>query len=258
MLFRNLVIMSLAVIGGLLTGCNRPADGAKELVFDMPRSKQNLGEVNTQYLLQLPKDYDKDKTKQWPLILFLHGSGERGNDISKVKWHGPPHLVAKGRDLPFIVVSPQCPSGKQWVPVELAALLDQVESQYRVDTNREYCTGLSMGGFGTWALATEFPQRFAAIAPICGGGDPKNAGRIASLPIWVFHGAKDDDVPIACSQAMVDALRQAGGNPAFTIYPEAEHNSWTATYADERLFQWFLANRRGQAPVPPPSTQPAK
>src|SRR6185312_8308672 len=121
------------------------------------------------YLIYQPADYDKQD--KWPLLLFLHGAGERGDDLELVKKHGPPKLAAEGKDFPFIVVSPQCPKDRWWEPIELVALLDDIGSKYKVDADRIYVTGLSMGGFGTWRLAFYAPDRFAAIAPICGGGE---------------------------------------------------------------------------------------
>ena len=196
-----------------------------------------------EYLLSLPADYGQSR-KSWPLVLFLHGSGESGNDLNKVKVHGPPKLVDENGPFPFILVSPQSP-GRGWNPDVLNALLDSVMKKYRVDKDRVYLTGLSMGGYGTWALAAAHPEKFAALAPICGGGDPAEAGKLARLPIWVFHGAKDTTVPPKRSEEMVAALKAAaGGNPRFTLYPEAGHDSWTATYADPEFYKWLLAQKR--------------
>jgi len=209
---------------------------------------QKPGQLNTQvkvrmnYLLSLPKDYDKQDS--WPLLLFLHGSGERGDDLELVKKLGPPKLIAAGKHFPFIVVSPQCPKGRWWEPIELVALLDKISSRYKVDADRIYVTGLSMGGFGTWRLAFYAPNRFAAIAPICGGGETYWAERFAHLPVWAFHGAKDTGVPPARSQAMIDELRKNGGKPKLTIYPKAGHNSWTETYNNPKLYEWLLAQKR--------------
>ena len=201
--------------------------------------------VRLNYLLYLPKNYqEQDK---WPLLLFLHGAGERGDDIEKVKIHGPPKLIAAGQDFPFIVVSPQCPADGWWEPIELNALLDDVVRRYKVDEDRVYLTGLSMGGFGTWQLAAYAPQRFAAIAPICGRTDPRIAKRVAKLPAWVFHGALDKAVPVSGSEVIVAAIQKAGGDPRLTIYPDLEHDSWTVTYANPELYEWLLQNRRRPA-----------
>ncbi len=153
-----------------------------------PARLETQVKVELSYLLYLPQDYDQRES--WPLLLFLHGSGERGDNLELVKKHGPPKLVAEGRDFPFIIVSPQCPKDRWWEPIELLALLDDLAGKYKVDADRVYLTGLSMGGFGTWRLAFQAPERFAAIAPICGGGEKYWAKRMASLPVWAFHGAQ--------------------------------------------------------------------
>jgi predicted peptidase len=217
---------------------------------DQP-GEQTTAQLDTQvrvqlgYLLYLPKDYDKQKS--WPLMLFLHGAGERGNDLELVKKHGPPKLIAAGKEFPFIVVSPQCPKGCWWEPMELVALLDEISGKYKVDPDRIYVTGLSMGGFGSWRLAAYAPERLAAIVPICGGGETYWAREFAHLPVWAFHGAKDTGVPLERSQAMVDALKKSGGDPKFTIYPDAGHDSWTAAYDDPELYKWLSAQKRGKS-----------
>ena len=201
----------------------------------------------TDYLLYLPKDYDKQE--KWPLMLFLHGAGERGTELDKVKVHGPPKLIAAGKEFPFIVVSPQCPPEQWWNIDVLLALLDDIEKNYKVDKERIYVTGLSMGGFGTWSLAARAPERFAALAPICGGGEPYWAERFSHVPIWVFHGAKDEAVPLVRSEQMVAALKKENAEPRFTVYPEAKHDSWTETYDNPELYEWLLKQTR--VPKPP-------
>ena len=203
--------------------------------------------VDLNYLLYLPRDYSSSKT-DYPLILFLHGAGERGEDLEKVKIHGIPKIVEQQEDFPFIAISPQCPIDRWWVDpwlIEaLNALLDQTIAKYRVDESRVYLTGLSMGGFGTWALSMMYPEKFAAIAPICGGGMPWMAFRIKDIPVWAFHGAKDETVPIQKSEEMVAALKKIGGNIKFTVYPEAGHDSWTETYNNPELYKWFLEHQK--------------
>lgn len=194
------------------------------------------------YLLSLPADYNHSK-QRWPLVLFLHGSGESGTNLDKVKTHGPPKIVEANGPFPFILVSPQS-SGRGWNPDVLNGLLDALIKSYRVDKDRVYLTGLSMGGYGTWALAAAHPEKFAAIAPICGGGNPADAPKLAHIPTWVFHGAKDNTVPIKRSEEMVEALKAAGGDPKFTVYPDAGHDSWTATYDNPEFFKWLLAQKR--------------
>src|SRR5665213_531661 len=193
------------------------------------------------YLLFLPQGY-RESQQRWPLMLFLHGSGESGANLAKVKAHGPPKLVESTPDFPFILVSPQSP-GRGWNNQTLTALLDDVVSKYRVDSSRIYLTGLSMGGFGTWSLAAAHPERFAAIVPICGGGKPADAAKLAALPIWAFHGAKDPTVPVERSREMVAAIKAAGGNVKYTEYPEAKHDCWTETYQNPELYKWLLAQK---------------
>ncbi|NCO40294.1 MAG: hypothetical protein AUJ96_29865 [Armatimonadetes bacterium CG2_30_66_41] len=200
--------------------------------------------VSANYLLYLPEGYE-DTDEKWPLLLFLHGAGERGGDLEKVKLHGPVKLVEQGKGLPFVVVSPQCPENRWWDVESLDALLDQIVATYRIDEDRVYRTGLSMGGFGTWALAIARPNRFAALAPICGGGAPRLTRHLAHIPAWVFHGAKAEVVPLSESQNMVEALKSFGGDVRLTVYPEAGHDSWTAAYDNPDLYAWFLSHRRG-------------
>ncbi len=196
--------------------------------------------LSANYLLYLPKDYS-DGNKEFPLVLFLHGMGERGTDLEKVKTHGIPKLISEGKEFPFIVVSPQCPDEYFWNDDLLLALLDDVEENYRVDKNRIYVTGLSMGGHGTWTLALADPDRFAAIAPVCGWSHPVEFQKIANKPIWIFHGAKDFVVPVSASEQMAEKLKSVGGaNIRLTIYPEATHDAWTETYNNEELYKWFL------------------
>jgi predicted peptidase len=205
--------------------------------------------VKLNYLLYLPPDYEQKES--WPLILFLHGAGERGDDLELVKKHGPPKVVERGKPLPFIVVSPQCPLGGWWSSkqLELTALLDEIEAKYKIDKDREYLTGLSMGGFGTWSLAGYSPKRFAAIVPICGGGEVLLRRGLGDMPIWVFHGAKDPVVGLKRSEDLVAALKW-NKHLKFTVYPDALHDSWTETYNNPQLYEWLLSHKRGMpAPV---------
>ena len=205
---------------------------------------QVVKDVRLRYLLYLPPGCGVGK-KRWPMMLFLHGAGERGGRLSTAKKHGPPKLIDAGRELPMIVVSPQCPSGQWWSADALTALLDEVAGQHPVDAGRVYLTGLSMGGRGTWTLAIEHPERFAAIAPVCGWGEPFAAFRLKSMPVWIFHGARDPVVPVVKSEEMFAALRRAGNRRVrLTVYPDAEHDSWSETYANPELYAWMLRHRR--------------
>jgi predicted peptidase len=205
-------------------------------------------QVKLDYWLYLPPAYGQDSQHKWPLILFLHGFGERSPDLELVKKHGPPQSLSIHDDPRFMVASPQCPAGSWWTfELEaLNALLDDLIGQYAVDVDRVYLTGLSMGGFGTWHLATLRPERFAAIAPICGEGVPALADRLKHLPIWAFHGEADDVVPVSFTQTMVEAVTFYGGNVKYTGYPGVGHDSWTQTYANPELYEWFLRHRRSQ------------
>ncbi len=201
--------------------------------------------LSCDYLLFLPDGYGENK-QGWPLMLFLHGAGERGSDLNKVKIHGPPKIVEKQKDFPFIVVSPQCPEDDWWTDkIEvLINLLDDIVARYNIDTERIYLTGLSMGGYGSWALAAEYPERFAAVAPICGGGNRIMAFRLKDIPVWAFHGAKDNVVPLKQSEEMVNAIKARGGAARLTVYPDAGHDSWTETYNNKELYDWFLKHRK--------------
>lgn len=209
--------------------------------------------VTLAYWVHLPRGYATDTSQSWPLVLFLHGAGERGDNLDRVLVHGPPRLARDGRDFPFILVSPQCPAGHRWDPEALLGLLDEVQTRYRVDGQRVYLTGLSMGGFGTWALASRYPERFAAIAPICGGGQTidvllaplERQQALRGLGVWAFHGARDKVVPLEESERMVAAFRRVGvPDVKLTVYPEAEHDSWTETYNNPELYEWLLRHQR--------------
>ncbi|MFM1767716.1 MAG: hypothetical protein RJA22_245 [Verrucomicrobiota bacterium] len=253
---RRLLLLALApalLLPGALADAASPAapDMQQSLQFKATASRK----LSSQYLLFLPQGYSpaKRETKQWPLILFLHGAGERGSQLQKVAAHGPPKIVKSRPDFPFIVVSPQCPADEVWDNDTLIALLDHVVGQHKVDPRRVYLTGLSMGGYGSWSLALRHPERFAAVAPICGGGNTidillasrRNAAALRSLPFRAFHGAKDTVVPLAESERMVNALKRAGVKQIdLTVYPEAGHDSWTEPYGGQELYDWFLQHAR--------------
>jgi predicted peptidase len=239
---RNIYLLLLLVTFVAASGCGGEKvtinTGQHAMVFE----KDIVKKAELAYWLYLPDDYLK-VDKQWPLIMFLHGAGERGDNINDVLLHGPPKLAFQGQDFPFIIISPQCPESMGWKDKidDLAALCDYISDTYSVDKSRIYITGLSMGGFGTWGLIAKYPDKFAAAAPICGGGDEDSGPILKNLPIWVFHGAKDKVVPMSQSQEMVDAIKEAGNeNIKFTVYPDADHDSWTETYNNPELYEWFL------------------
>ncbi len=199
------------------------------------------------YVVYVPKEY-KAGTPH-PTILFLHGAGETGDDGKHQVDVGIGPAIKKAEDKwNFIVVFPQKPKGKgyNWMEHEklILDIMEKTKKEYAVDEKRYYITGLSMGGYATWALTCKYPDTWVAAAPICGGGNPADAAKIKDLPIWNFHGDKDNAVPIKKSQDMIDAIKAAGGNPKFTIYPGVGHNSWVKAYEEEKLYEWFLEHSR--------------
>ena len=192
--------------------------------------------------------YTPDTAVNVPLVLFLHGAGERGDKLEKVKAHGLPNVLATRNPFPepALVVAPQC-SANSWWTLELSALeslLDTVQTQYPVDPTRIYLTGLSMGGYGVWHLALKDPARFAALVPVCGGGVPALAAKLKNLPIWAFHGEADDVVPLSASTKMAEGLKRTGGNVKLTVYPGVGHNSWAKAYSEPELYTWLFAQPR--------------
>jgi len=198
------------------------------------------------YLLTFPEGYHDDPTEEWPLILFLHGAGERGDDLDYLMVHGMPRMYNQLEKFPFITVSPQCPANTTWNSLisNLRILLEEVMETYNVDEGAIYLTGISMGGRGAWELAMTYPEMFAALAPIAGGGDPANIANLIDIPVWAFHGDADNVVPIEENIRMVDALEAIGGDVEFTVYPRVGHDSWTQTYENPELYEWFLGHMR--------------
>lgn len=209
------------------------------------RSQKNQAH-SCHYLVFLPKSY-KSQGQPSPLLLFLHGSGERGQDLQLVKKHGPPKLVTKRPDFPFVVVSPQVRPGERFNAAALLDLIDHLQATYNVDKKRTSVTGLSMGGAGTWAVANAAPERFSAIVPICGTAkiEPK---RFLKLPTWVTVGGKDRASLVESLQKTVANLRDRGAPIRFTLYPQLGHNCWDATYDNPKLYEWLLAQSTDKRP----------
>lgn len=202
-----------------------------------------------------------------PLVLFLHGAGERGDDNAAPLKHAAVEFHRRQDKHPCAVLVPQCPAEQKWVEVDWSGqegtgtfpakpseplrlsieVVDGLIAAGRVDPDRIYVTGLSMGGYGTWYAAGMPGSRFAAAAPVCGGGDPAWAKRYVGLPLWVFHGGDDPIVSVNRSREMVAAVKAAGGNPDYTEYPGVDHDSWTPTYADDAFHDWLFAQRRPRA-----------
>ena len=209
---------------------------------------------------------DYDTIRKYPLVIFLHGSGERGKDNNaQLKWGVMNFATDQNMKLhPCFVIAPQCPDGMDWAsfpgrkdsngkllqpsparPMELLILLiNKFVKQFSVDTNRIYITGLSMGGFGTFDAIECYPHMFAAAVPVCGGGDVTRAASIAHIPIWIFHGAEDAGVDPVLSLSMTEALTKAGAHPGFTQYPETGHFSWIAAYSDPMMMEWLFRQHK--------------
>lgn len=197
------------------------------------------------YLAYIPIGYEDGN--DWPLLLFMHGSGEKGTDIAVLESQGIPKELKHGRSLPFIILMPQIPKNSKWsAPIVqdfLEKLIDEWVVTRNVDKSRIYLTGVSMGGYGTWNLATRCPRKFAAIAPFCGGGDHLKVDTIKHIPVWAFHNRFDPIVPcIETTEDMVHHLQKVGGNVKFTIKDSSDHDCWSEVYKGQELFDWFLSH----------------
>ncbi|MCF6128828.1 prolyl oligopeptidase family serine peptidase [Flavobacterium sp. AS60] len=205
-------------------------------------SKEVITKLELNYILQLP-DSQKDK---FPLLVFLHGSGERDSDLESVKNHSPftyQNLIKK----PLALLAPHCPKGIQWDTTALYKLIIDISSKYNIDKSRIYLTGLSMGGWGTWKLAEEHPELFAAIAPVCGPVDDymlEDAVKLKDLPIRIYHGALDDLVSPTYAITMHQELKKVNANAQIFIFSNDNHNSWDSTYSDPKFYEWILAQHK--------------
>lgn len=232
-------------------------------VYDAPAIRYTGGEYrDVEFKYRLLKPAAVEAGKRYPVVLFLHGAGERGDDNKSQLKYLPEWLAAAERreKFPCFVIAPQCPSERKWSDVDWGTrkspefkdkptdamqvainILDEVVKKFPVDAKRQYLTGLSMGGYGTWDLAMRQPDRFAAIAPICGGGDPTQGAKIKHLPIWAWHGDADFAVPVERSREMIAALEKAGGKPKYSELKGVGHDSWTAAYTSkDNLLPWLF------------------
>ena len=259
----------MSALLGLLAGATFVDEVWAATEDPMGYSEQTIElEENGQPLLfryRLLRPATVEPGKQYPLVLFLHGAGERGNDNSSQLQYLPTWLAGAAwrQQFPCFVIAPQCRAEHRWSAfnwsdkkssplaaeptTDLAAAiaaLEKVSASEPVDPDRVYLTGLSMGGYGSWELAARMPERFAAVSPICGGGDEAQAKKLTSLPIWCFHGGADQVVPVARSRAMIAAIEAAGGKPKYTEFPGVGHDSWTPAYRDSGLLEWLFAQRR--------------
>lgn len=254
------IVLATSLLGGMMSTVE--GAGVADERFETRVFKTENGSLP--YRLLRPKGYDS--TKRYPLVIFYHGAGERGDDNVKPLVHGMNDFASDDvmEKYPCFVIAPQCPEGDQWVdapwsadshkmreqptkPMQLSLdLVTSLQAEFSIDERRLYVTGLSMGGFGTWDALQRYPNRFAAAVPICGGGDPAFAKQLAHIPIWAFHGDADTAVKPIRSRDMINALKAAGGSPKYTEYPGVGHNSWAATYANRDLYAWLFAQKRRQ------------
>jgi predicted peptidase len=258
MLSRSVLLLGLLAV----TLSVSDAIAADNLDRFEPRTFTGADGNKLNYRLLKPKDYDPNR--KYPLVLFLHGAGERGDDNQRQLVHGMNDFASDevmGK-YPAFVVAPQCPNGKKWVEVDWGAAkhtapdqpstslqlafetLASLQKEFSIDDSRIYVTGLSMGGYGTWDAAERKPDYFAAAAPICGGGDEGNAKKLAKLPIWAFHGDQDGAVKVERTRRMIEAIKAAGGEPKYTEYAGVGHNSWSQTYRNPEFYAWLFAQQR--------------
>ena len=200
-----------------------------------------------EYLIYFPDDYNNEE-KKYPLLLFLHGAGERGSNLDLIKRHGIPKRIEEGVNFPFITIAPQCRDGIWWSNSEnidiLEKLMQKLILELRIDKKRIYGTGLSMGGFGILELALRVPLLFTALVPICGGTITNALGSLEKTPIWLFHGEKDDVIPIESSLLIYEYLKGKNINIHLTIYPNVLHDSWTRTYESKEIYDWLLSFKK--------------
>jgi pimeloyl-ACP methyl ester carboxylesterase len=196
------------------------------------------------YLISAPTDYERNPDQRWPLLLFLHGTYECGDDLTKLETQGPEGFRNQGGKLPFVVVSPLCPARSSWNPGKLVRLIEEVETKFCIDPKRIYVTGLSMGGFSTFDLAAIYPDKIAAIASLSAGENPDIADRLLNVPAWIFHGAVDPIVSPRQSIEIAERLKAKGAEVRLTILPGVGHEGWEKIYADPNLYTWFLQHAR--------------
>jgi len=232
----------LLLAAALLASTGYPLSAAeprqKEVTSTTPVAE---GKDPWRYLLYLPDGYAKASEQSWPLLVYLHGRSARGQDFKLVKRYGPPNFLERRGDFPFVVISPQLPDDS-WPAQSVLKLIDEVASKYRIDKSCICLTGVSLGGGGAWYVAAADPGRFAAFAPVCGYGDPGVAKKVKDLPIWAFHGSKDEILPVETHQKLVNAVNAAGGNAKITVLPDEDHGSVISpAYKTAGLWDWMLS-----------------
>lgn len=238
-MFRRACLV-LALCPAITFAEDKPKTGFVDKTF------KNADGTTSPYVVFVPKDYDGKK--EYPVILFLHGSGEtKGGSKAPAEVGIGPAIKKREKDFPFIVVIPQSEK-RTWKAgsddgKRAIAMLDEVVKEYKIDTKRQILSGLSMGGFGTWSIAPTTPERWAAIVPVCGAGNPADAEKIKAIPCWCFHGDEDKAVNVKGSRDMIAALEKAGAKPKYTEYPKVGHNSWDAAYGTDELYRWLLEQK---------------
>lgn len=259
---RSMLAASLVCGALVLLGPAARAEEKAKMNDVLEKREFKPGKATLRYRLMKPAAVEEKKS--YPLVIFLHGAGERGDDNTAQLKHGVRDFVANRDKYPCFLIAPQCPNGRWWVDGTLrgrkptkadpstepgtlvVSLIDELAKEFPIDRDRIYLTGLSMGGYGTWELLCRKPELFAAGMPICGGGDPKRADKLVKMPIWAFHGDKDTAVPVAQSRDLIAAIKKAGGEPKYTEYPGVGHDSWTQTYHNPDVLAWLFAQRRGK------------
>jgi len=233
------------LLAAALTGCGSTPDIKRQEVVTYQRDATQWITMKMNYLLYTPPGYHDpaNADKLYPAVVMLHGAMENGTDIGKVLKYGPARQIEQGRDFPFIVISPQSKDAI-WNTELLTATLQDALERHRVDPDRVYLTGISAGGLETWVLATQHPDKFAAIAPVSSWGYPDEVHRIAHVPVWAFQGDSDMITPVNAVQPVIDAHRAAGGEAKLTIIESGGHEIWDAVYNDDKLWDWFLTHRR--------------
>jgi hypothetical protein len=209
-------------------------------------TSKKLSQKQIPYLLYQPKSYFTNQREELPLVVFLHGRGERGNDLEMLKRQALPKMIAEeNTEYPFLMIAPQLPeSEEEWYTKDLMTLIEEIESEYSVDENRIYLTGISLGGNGAWKVATDYPNKFAAVVPISGWGDTSRICRLKNENVWAFHGGKDTLILPERTLEIVERLQYCNSTTWFTIYPNAKHDAWTETYHNENVMNWMLEQRK--------------
>lgn len=217
------------------------------LLFPLVSYGQVKDKVKYDYLVYLPKNYSSE-TKKYPLLIYLHGGSQKGNDLNKLKTYGLPYLIEKGQNFDFIIASPQCPENKYWSTENwFESLYSDLIMRYRIDTDRVYCTGISMGGYGTYIVALDFPDKFAAIVPLCGGINDSDTSRVCNLrniPIWTFHGTADDKILIGETERIVSGLKKCKGKIKFTKLQNKGHGIEYLYETNPQIYKWLLKHKR--------------